>query len=168
MGKLKILLILIVVLVVSSAINQSVTKTEKSKKTMGDKSLEKLAKPTPTASPTPTKIPVQTNNQTDQTTQSPNNPNSQNIEYVYPGATVIKTEGGTIFLESSADPGAITNWYVQQVQNAGFSAKSTVRTNTNGNVLNKISASGNNQEVNIEIKKSPNSSTTEIKVIIGS
>ena len=167
MGKLKILLILIVVLIITSAINQSMVKNDQDKKPQ-DKSLEKLAKPTPTASPTP--APENANGQTSNSeSQTPNNQSSQDtIEYVYPGSTVIKTEGSTIFLQSSADPTTITNWYVDQIEKAGFSAKSTVRTNTNGNILNKISASSSGQKIEIEIKRAPNSSITEIKVNIAS
>src|SRR3989344_2829966 len=155
MGKLEILLVLIVVLIITSAINQSMVKKDQDKKPQ-DKSLEKLAKPTPTASPTPTPEDTQTNNEDLQVYQTPDS--TSTIEYVYPGSTVIKTEGSTLFLQSSADPTTITNWYVDQIEKAGFSAKSTVRTNTNGNILNKISASSSGQKIEIEIKRTPNSS----------
>jgi len=166
MEKLKTLLILIVVLVITSAINQSIVKNDQDKKPQ-DKSLEKLAKPTPIASPTP--APENKNGQTSNPDpQNPNNQSSQNIEYVYPGSTVIRTDGSTIFLESSADPETITEWYKDQIEKAGLSVKSTVITDSNKNFLERISATGFNQKIEIQIRKGVGDMTSEIKINISS
>src|SRR3989344_2344723 len=147
MGKLKILLILYVVLVITSLVNQSTVKQEENKKQLGDKTSEEFSKPTPspTSSVSPTEIPAEEVGE-----EEIDNEGSSSIEYVYPGSTIVKTDGSTFFLQSSVDPGAIIDWYRSQIENAGFSAKSTVRTNTNGNVLNKISASGVSQKIEIQ------------------
>jgi len=166
MRNLKILLVLFLVFVVSSLVNQATLDSEKVKKgeLLRDKTKETQPTSTPTSSPAPTKPTQAAKPETPEQAQS----NSENIEYVYPGSVVIKTDGSTFFLESSADTGAITDWYKDQIEKAGLFVKSTVITDSNKNFLERISTTGFNQKIEIQIRKGVGDMTSEIKINISS
>ncbi|KKR50825.1 MAG: hypothetical protein UT87_C0011G0003 [Candidatus Levybacteria bacterium GW2011_GWC1_40_19] len=81
---------------------------------------------------------------------------------------MIRTDGSTIFLESSANPETITEWYKNQIEKAGLSVKSTVITDSNKNFLERISAMGFNQKIEVQIKRGANDMASEIKINISS
>ena len=166
MRNLKILLVLFLVFVVSSLVNQATLDSEKVKKgeLLRDKTKETQPTSTPTSSPAPTKPTQAAKPETTEQTQS----DSESIEYVYPGSTVIRTDGSTIFLESSANPETITEWYKNQIEKAGLSVKSTVITDSNKNFLERISAMGFNQKIEVQIKRGANDMASETKINISS
>lgn len=164
MRSLKILLVLFLVFIASSLANQATIDSEKSKKgkLLGDRTKQSQPTPTLTSSLAPAKTTQAVKPEATQQTQS----DSESVEYVYPGSKAVKTDGSSFYLESDDNPKVITDWYKDQV--ADFGAKSSVSTSTNGNVLNRISASGGNQKIDVEIKKAPESDITRIIVTITS
>jgi hypothetical protein len=124
---------------------------------------ESEEKPTPTQTPTPTPIqsPVPTPKQ-------PALPNQTQIpsKLQYPNANKISTEANTSIYQSQDDPDTITDWYKEKIESLGMSAKSFVKTKTNDNVLNKLVGADGEYEIRVEITKSADSPTTEIKVTI--
>jgi hypothetical protein len=98
---------------------------------------------TPTPSPTVTRIP----------TPKPTSVSmSNNSSWQYPGSVTIDKN----HWQSNANADAITNWYTQKLEAMGFKAKSFVRTETNGRILNKLVAANSEQKISVEIsQKSP-------------
>ncbi|MBI2032729.1 MAG: hypothetical protein HYT09_03745 [Candidatus Levybacteria bacterium] len=85
-------------------------------------------------------------------------------DFIYPGSLVTSSGGNTFVMTSSDGSDKITIWYTDRLGN--YSAKSFVRTKSNGNVLNKLSASSGGQKIQVEITQSASSNTTNIKVEI--
>ena len=104
---------------------------------------------TPTDSPTPTTI-----SQT-----------SGNIDsFIYPKGSLVEKSSSGLIIESTDNPDVITNWYKAKIDELNMNAVSTVQTNTNGNILNKISASNGSLNVEIEISRSNSAEKTKITV----
>lgn len=100
---------------------------------------------TPTLIPSPTNI-----------------PNTSNDFLIYPNSKIISKNNSEVVLESNANTDEITDWYKGKIDEYDMSVTSTVRTTTNGNVLNKLSAAGSNLKVEIEISRSNSSNITKI------
>lgn len=120
---------------------------------------EELELPQPTRTEIPTPIPTKKPSASSDTNQSP-------TEIQYPNAVQIRTEGNTTVYESQDDPDAITDWYKEKIKELGMSATSFVTTKTNGNVLNELVGANGKREIRVEITKSADQSTTEIKLTI--
>jgi hypothetical protein len=100
-------------------------------------------------------------------TPKPENPPASLIsDYIYPGSSVKSQIGSSLVLESSDDPGKITDWYKEKIKSKKLNAVSFVTTTANDNVLNQLEAAGENESVSVEIKKEPGSSTVAINVSI--
>jgi hypothetical protein len=87
---------------------------------------------------------------------------SQSLNLRYPGS--LETSPGVY--TSPDDTDKITDWYKSQINESGFNVKTYVKTNSNYKVLNKLAASKNTNDVNIEISKNPGDSVTKIVVVI--
>lgn len=101
MGKLKLLLTLFIVLVVTSLINQTVVKN--TQKINPEKEVASEAtSPTPTASPTTPPAPSVTQSPEEKETIKEPSPTSvqQQSNYVYPGASVTASSDGALILTS--------------------------------------------------------------------
>lgn len=81
---------------------------------------------------------------------------------VYPNSKIISQNNSQAVLESDASTDEITDWYKGKIDEYDMNVTSTVKTNTNGNVLNKLSAAGSNLKVEIEISRSNSDSLTKI------
>ena len=81
-------------------------------------------------------------------------------EYVYPGSEILSQSDSLLELSSGDDTDKITDWYKDTIRKNGFIAKNFVSTKTNGEVLNKLEAAGEDIKISIEITKSPGSSAT--------
>lgn len=122
-----------------------------------------------TASPSSTITISPINQETPVPTREPTNAVSQPLtqsfnDYVYPGSTTNQSSPTAITLTSDDDVQTITSWYEQKVQN--FGSKAAAKTNSNGKVENKISATKNGESISITIRKTPSSSEVTIEVNI--
>jgi len=86
--------------------------------------------------------------------------------FVYPGSITLNQSEKEITLQSFDDPSNITNWYKEKITSLGMNAKSFVQTNTNGNVLNKLTGANLMFKVSVTISKKNSQSSTEITVNI--
>lgn len=84
--------------------------------------------------------------------------------YIYEGASVLSSSPSKLEMESKANANTITNWYKEKIKAANFNAKSFSQTNTNGTILNKLSAAKPGEKINITIKKDQNESNVTITV----
>lgn len=165
-----IVLILFTLIIISAAyLNQ----TASFKKEVG------LNTALPTDTPTPTVTPFTTLTPTPSTTPTPkpqvsipdnsgdirgtSTPNLQ-----YPNSRNIVNDQNEQTFISFDDPQVVTNWYKEKIKEMGLSAKSFVQTKTNGDVLNKLTGSGNGQKVEVEITKDSNQQEVKIKLHVNS
>lgn len=81
---------------------------------------------------------------------------------VYPSSRIISKSNTEVVLESDANTDEITDWYKGKIDEYDMNVTSTIKTTTNGNVLNKLSAAGSNLKVEIEISRSNSDSLTKI------
>lgn len=91
-------------------------------------------------------------------------PSQSNSDFFYPNATTLSSQGEEVVLESSSDPGEITDWYTQKIKEKNMNANTFVRTNSNGNVLNKLAASNGNEKIAVEITRNSGEQKTKIKI----
>lgn len=80
----------------------------------------------------------------------------------YPNSTVITKTNSSLTLESDKNADEITDWYKDKIEEYDMNATSTIKTNTNGNVLNKISASNGSLKIEVEISASNSSNLVKI------
>lgn len=122
------------------------------------------ASPTPSPSslpsPTPTSSPIPTPSATVIIKQEVGDLSN----FKYPNSSQVGSLENGIKLESSDDPKVITDWYEEKIRSLGFKSKSFVKTNTNGQVLNKLVAASAEKEVRVEIAKSAGSTKVLITV----
>lgn len=85
-------------------------------------------------------------------------------KYIYPGAQVITETKSRLELQSGDDSGKITQWYKEKINELGFNAKSFSQTNTNGVVLNKLTAAKPGDKIEVTIKKDQTQSNVSITV----
>jgi hypothetical protein len=168
---LKLVLILIIIFIIfskSSILEQPIKKANVKTPTSVLTSIpEKKVDPTRT----PTKIPVSESKVIENTATLTNEIKQVqgiNDTWVYPGAQQVGVSGETIILQSNDDITQITNWYKDKIRSTGMNAISFVATNTNGNVLNKLSGAKAGQEVTVEITKLSNDQKIKINVTIKS
>ena len=84
--------------------------------------------------------------------------------YIYPSAKSLSATTSKLELESNASAEAITAWYKKKIEDSKFNAKSYAQTNTNGEILNKLSAAKPGEKLDITIKKDQNTSKVLITV----
>lgn len=84
--------------------------------------------------------------------------------YIFSNAKIISQTATKIQMESTADASEITNWYKEKIKSSNFNAKSFTQTNTNGAILNKLSAAKPGEKLDITIKKDQNGSIVTITV----
>ena len=114
-----------------------------------------------------------TNNKENSTPSSiPENSNSDQSEnqrkfdqsYYYPTAVIVTKNSDLLHLQSSDEPGVITNWFKSVIEAKNMNIKNFVSTNTNGNIKNNLTGVGKEERVEIEIIKNSSDDLTEIKV----
>ena len=71
----------------------------------------------------------------------------------YPGSGILAEATNSARLESLDDSETITTWYKDKINAMGFTSKSFITANTNGNIENKFMATRDNQQLYIEVKK---------------
>ena len=84
--------------------------------------------------------------------------------YIYPGATTKSSTALKLELESSDSPEKITEWYKKTINDLNFNAKSFSQTNTNDDILNKLSAAKPGEKLDVTIKKDQTTSKVLITV----
>ena len=84
--------------------------------------------------------------------------------YIYTGAKILSQTETRLEMESSDDSLQITNWYKEKIRSSNFNAKSFAQTNTNGTILNKLSAVKPGEKLDITIKKDQSGSKVTITV----
>lgn len=160
MKTIKILLILVLVFLIFS--RNSVSKQLTKKNSQGKPTVIKVETKTPT--PTPTVIKIQ-NNVTPTEAVKQNQPVTDST-WIYPNSKQIENTGNALSLESSDDPGKITDWYKQKIESMRMNAKSFVQTKTNENVLNKLAAANGKEKIDIEIEQKAGEQIVKIKVLL--
>lgn len=93
-----------------------------------------------------------TYSQTPAPTTASSSPNLSN-QFVYPHAQAVNQDQSIVNLESDDDPTVITNWYQDKIKELGLTITTSIQTNTNGNLSNKLIGEGRNQFINIEVTK---------------
>lgn len=86
-------------------------------------------------------------------------------DFIYPNSKVILQTQNSLELESLDDPAVITDWYKVKIEALKMSAKSFVKTNANGNILNKLDAASSNREIRVDIEKKNSGQAVTIKII---
>lgn len=130
---------------------------------------------TPSETPIPTIVETPAGQSTPMPTQKPsitNTPSQQkagtNISiFQYPNSTIDGQSSTTLTLRSNDSPETITSWYESKIKDLGYSARSTAKTNSNGNIENKLGGGNSDGSVTIDIKKNSSSSSTTITVTLG-
>lgn len=85
-------------------------------------------------------------------------------DYLYPNATIISQTINSTELQTQDNPKLVTDWYKEKISETGFTTTSFVTTSTNGEVVNKLSAVKNDENVVIEITKKSDQLLTLIKI----
>jgi len=124
---------------------------------------EPLIRPTNTPVPNPTIKPTQNTIPTVIPTKKVTTSNSLG-DFIYPGSLITNQSDATLALASGDNATIITEWYSSQLINNGFTALSSAKTNTNGNILNKVSGGKNGQQIEVTIKKTASSGSVNITV----
>ena len=117
-----------------------------------------VEKPQITSDDNPSETPVPTS------IQEFLNPEFTLKKFIYPGAEITKQSPNNILFQTSSDIVVVTNWYEEKVSELGFSATSVIRTNTNGQVLNKIAAANSEYEIVIEIQNQQGVTSVKIDI----
>lgn len=164
MKNVELLLILIVVLGIASFVQGNIFNKNKTKIIKNN-----LPSPTLTPSSTPTiiispTVTVYKKNSIPTPKQDTTNSGQDINSYKYPSSSVKEESGNRLFLESTDDPQAITNWYKEKITSLGMNANSFVQTNTNGNILNKLAATKSGFKINVKISKKTNDEKTKIEI----
>lgn len=71
----------------------------------------------------------------------------------FPDTQVISEATNSIRLESVADSTTITDWYKEKIRALGFTSKSFISANTNGNIEHRLMGTKAQDALYIEIKK---------------
>jgi hypothetical protein len=87
-------------------------------------------------------------------------------DYIYPNSKVISSSSSNIKLESNDSDEIITGWYKGKIVNGDMNVRTSVKTKTNGKVLNKLVGADGEKEINIEISKEPDNPKVTIIVEI--
>jgi len=101
-----------------------------------------------------------------ETTEIPEEPvmgDSSDGAYVYPNSTVLEKSETVIKLTSKDNTDDITDWYKSLFSNS-FPSKSTIKTKTNGNVENVVSAANSSFKVEVKITKESSQNFAEIEI----
>lgn len=85
-------------------------------------------------------------------------------QYTYPNSVAKVSTASKLELESTASAQVVTDWYTNKIKNSNFNAKSSSQSNTDGNVLNKMSAAKPGEKIEITIKKDQSASKVLITV----
>lgn len=133
-------------------VNNTANKDIQSKgEVQSENTVDRQLTPTPEAnSPTPTK--VQETNEQEKADRS-----SEVDVYIYPDAKIISRSGNAINLQVSDPAQTVTNWYENKIKQDNLNVTSFVKTDTNGQILNKLVGANSNKEVRVEIKSSSES-----------
>lgn len=165
MRNIKVLVFLIVILYIVSLTQESFLNSKnKIEPNIPNKIISPTVLPTETLTPIPSEN--EKLNQSAIPSPSPNFKQNNISAFIYPNSTKISSEKNSIFLESTDDSQAITNWYKEKITGMGVNAKSFVQTNTNGNVLNKLVGANGVSQVAVEISKQNSESKTVIKISV--
>lgn len=117
--------------------------------------------PTSTTKTNPTSTPIPTS----QPTSVPPTTNQANLNaFQYPNATVTSSSNTSLSMTSTDSPESITSWYEQTIKNNGFNSRASAKTNSNGNIENKLGGGKNGESIHITIKKSAGSNEVNIMV----
>jgi len=84
--------------------------------------------------------------------------------YIYTGAKTVSSTNTKLELESTGSAEAVTAWYKKKVEEGNFNAKSFGQTNTNGNILSKLTAAKPGEKLDITIKTDQTTSKVRITV----
>lgn len=117
--------------------------------------------PTSTVTKNPTQLPV-----TPKSTQPPTNPSQSLSDWYYPGSQILSVTDKTVNLVTSDEPDKVTDWYKAKLNDAGMTAKTVVKTQTNGTVENVVAGAGGGINIKITITHQPKELDTKIKVEI--
>lgn len=101
-------------------------------------------------------------NTTTNTDITPANQESSILIFKYPNATQVNTGSAPMVLESSDDPGVITNWYKEKFKTEGFSTTSFIQTNTSGSILNSLVGADGKRKISVSISKEENQAKSKI------
>lgn len=144
----------------SNIVNQPVTQES----TPSATPIEELtATPSSTISITPSIIDtLEPSNEPTYTTPQPSTQSFN--DFAYPGATTKQSSPTTITLTSNDDVQTVTQWYEQKIER--FGSKAAAKTNSNGKIENKLSASKNGEAISVRITKSASSSEVTIEVTL--
>lgn len=131
--------------------------------------------PEPTTDPTETPQPSTSSQPTTKPSSTPkpnptNKPVTSNTnlsDFKYPGSSVSSESSNKLVLTSSDSPSSITSWYENKLKASGYSSRASAKTNTNGNVTNKLGGGKDGSSVNIEIQKKANEGSTTITITTG-
>jgi hypothetical protein len=133
-------------------------------------SIDDSVTPSATMTMSPTSIIKVTSTSTPVPTSQPTSISSTKTEHVslnafrYPNATDTSFSDTSLSMTSTDSPESITNWYEQAIKNNGFNSRASAKTNSNGNIENKLGGGKNGESVNITIKKSAGSNEINITV----
>lgn len=130
------------------------------------KTITNTSSPTPISSsePSPTNTTTPTMNPTKTITPKLSPTHSINLtdEWVYPGA---HGQSGNTYT-SSDSPEDITEWYKQKIKSMNLNINTFVSTNSNDQVKNRLSASGNGKTIDVQINRPARSATVELIISV--
>jgi hypothetical protein len=84
---------------------------------------------------------------------------------IYPNAIHIIETGNTISFQTTDDTDTVSNWYKNLIISFHMNTQTFIKTNTNGNILNKlVGVNGNEKQLRVEISKGSTMSVTSVIV----
>lgn len=161
MRSTRVFFVLILLLFLTIALQNSSFKTENKKNTKIEVVPSPKAKPQVTQLPLPTK-----KTEVIAPTQEPKALPVTDNSYVYPNSFNYSKRGNVISFQTNDSAQVVTDWYKDKIISLGFSAQSFVQTNSNDNVLNKLVAANGKKEIRVEISKSLSDQVVKVSVFL--
>lgn len=87
--------------------------------------------------------------------------------YIYPNHTELSQTDGVIDFVSSDSPELITDWYEQKIREGGMNVKTSVRTSSNDNIINKLAGANSVISFVVEITLKPGDTITHVMMEFG-
>lgn len=95
--------------------------------------------------------------------ESLTNSQDETQDFIYPGSNFVTQEDSFRVYKVNKEASEVTDWYEAKIKEKDLGATSIVRTKTNGQVLNKLSAASSNYKIEIEITSNDSITTIRLK-----
>ena len=99
-------------------------------------------------------------------TPTPASPQLVLADFQYPGAETTRLTGQSLYLKSTDEVGAITNWYRARIESLKMNLKNFIQTTVNGEASHQLTAADERGKIKVLIEKKKSENNTQITVTI--